>query len=255
MLLKQQGGWQQPRWALGITRGLGQFSGRRAAAQTCREPDAANPGWRAAAQTCREPDAANPGCCERAFPTVPTSSASIALAEALLSPLCSSHLQASISDEPHGSEKVGREPWPLPSQVGALLGSRNSSVSAEEMGVQWKARLRLGVDVPLCDPLDSSPPGSSSLGLPRQVYTSNSHFLLQGIFLTQVLNKVFCFGWWIFYHLATRKPGVETEASKFAIIEALLSKSFPQPPKGTRRGICARSKFYSLAPIKCSQIR
>ena len=38
----------------------------------------------------------------------------------------------------------------------------------------------------LCDHVDCSPPGSSVHGFSRQEYWSN--FLLQGIFLTQVLN-------------------------------------------------------------------
>ena len=40
----------------------------------------------------------------------------------------------------------------------------------------------------LCDPMDYSLPGSSLKGFPRQEYWMGCHFLLQGIFLTWVLN-------------------------------------------------------------------
>ena len=40
----------------------------------------------------------------------------------------------------------------------------------------------------LCDPVDCSSPGSSSLGFPRQEYWSGSPFPCDGIFLTQGLN-------------------------------------------------------------------
>ena len=39
----------------------------------------------------------------------------------------------------------------------------------------------------LCDPMDCSPPGSFAMGLGKNIGVGY-HFLLQGIFLTQVLN-------------------------------------------------------------------
>ena len=44
----------------------------------------------------------------------------------------------------------------------------------------------------LCDPLDCSPPGFSSMGFLRQEYWSGCHFLLQGIVPTQNRTCISC---------------------------------------------------------------
>ena len=64
-----------------------------------------------------------------------------------------------------------------------------------------------------CNPIDSSPPGSSNhgissscLGFPRQEYWSGLHFFLQRIFPTHRLNSCLLLGRWILYHWATWEP-------------------------------------------------
>ena len=64
------------------------------------------------------------GCCEQELSNL-VSSASVALAASLCSPLrCSEGRRSPVPapvDEPDNSERVGREPWSLPSQVGRLV--------------------------------------------------------------------------------------------------------------------------------------
>ena len=57
----------------------------------------------------------------------------------------------------------------------------------------------------LCNPMDSSPPGSSyPWNLPCKNTGMRCHFLLQEIFLTQESNlHLSCIGRWILYHWAT----------------------------------------------------
>ena len=59
----------------------------------------------------------------------------------------------------------------------------------------------------LCDPMDCSPPDSSVRGilLPGKNTGVSCHFLLQGIFLTQVLNWVSCIASRCFTKQATRE--------------------------------------------------
>ena len=54
----------------------------------------------------------------------------------------------------------------------------------------------------LCDPMDCSPPGSSVyLDSPGKNTGVGCHSLLQGIFLTQVLNLHLLLGRYFLYHL------------------------------------------------------
>ena len=53
----------------------------------------------------------------------------------------------------------------------------------------------------LCHPMDCSGMGSSVMEFSRQEYWMGSHFLLQGIFLTQGLNLGFLHCRQILYHL------------------------------------------------------
>ena len=55
----------------------------------------------------------------------------------------------------------------------------------------------------LCDPMDYSPPGSSvHEDSPGKSTGVGSHFLLQGIFPTPVLNPGLLHCKWILYHLS-----------------------------------------------------
>ena len=59
----------------------------------------------------------------------------------------------------------------------------------------------------LCDPLDCSPPGSSIHGI-FQARIQECHFLLQGIFLTQGLNRsLLCLLRWQAGSLPLAPPG------------------------------------------------
>ena len=86
----------------------------------------------------------------------------------------------------------------------------------------------------LCDPMDHSPPDPLSMGSPRQEYWSGCHLLLQGIFLTRVLNP--CLFHLLHYKadsLTTAPPGKsqlgDILASNWLRPGMLLSK---YPPKG-----------------------
>ena len=59
-----------------------------------------------------------------------------------------------------------------------------------------------------CGPMDCNLPGFSVHGISHaRILGVGSHFLLQGIFLTQGSNHVSCIGRWILYHWATwEKP-------------------------------------------------
>ena len=57
----------------------------------------------------------------------------------------------------------------------------------------------------LHDPMDCSPPGSSSMGFSRQEYWSGLPFLFQRIFLTQGSNPHLLHYRWILYYWATKE--------------------------------------------------
>ena len=62
----------------------------------------------------------------------------------------------------------------------------------------------------LCDPMDSTPPGSSVHGVLQQEYWMGCHALLQGIFLTQGSNPGLLHCGQILYQLSyVRSPFLE----------------------------------------------
>ena len=65
-----------------------------------------------------------------------------------------------------------------------------------------------------CSPMDCSPPGSSIHGI-LQARTLGCRFLLQGMFPTQGLNSVPCFGRWV---LTTEPPGKLQEMICYAML-------------------------------------
>ena len=79
----------------------------------------------------------------------------------------------------------------------------------------------------LCDPMDSSPADSLSMGFSRQEYWSGLHALFQGIFLTQESNLRLLHCRWVLYPLShLGSPPYKLGTSSKASMKMLFGSNF-----------------------------
>ena len=78
----------------------------------------------------------------------------------------------------------------------------------------------------LCNPMDCSPPGSLSVGFPRQEYWSGLPWLFQGIFPTQWLNPYLLHCRRILYHLSHQGTWFLILARRLSVLLQLSASLF-----------------------------